>query len=406
MAVFEYKARDRSGRLLNGVFESSSREAVADQLEAQGCWPVAITEKDDNVLTGDFLARFRTVTDDDRLFFTRQLHSLLSAGVPFSGSFQALISQTDNPRLKSLLEQVRRDVEGGLSFSQALEKHSNVFDGLYISMIGAGEQAGVLDVILERLVQLGEHEQDTRRRIKAATRYPKIVIGGMVIAFVILMVFVVPTFAKMYSTAKVPLPLPTRIMIGMNNLFMGYWWAMIAAVAGGWYAVKRMLATPIGRERWDGWKLHMPLFGSIFLKSALSRFALIFAILSRSGLPVLQILDVVAKTVGNTVLAKLIVGISDAVKKGSNLSDPMREAKLFPPVVLQMVSVGEETGQLDQMLAKVSQYYDREVDYSLKTLSSALEPILLLVIGTMVLFLALAIFMPWWGMMDVFKGGH
>jgi len=167
-----------------------------------------------------------------------------------------------------------------------------------------------------------------------------------------------------------------------------------------------MLATPIGRERWDGWKLRMPLFGSIFLKSALSRFALIFAILSRSGLPVLQILDVVAKTVGNTVLSKLIIGISDAVKKGANLTDPMREAKMFPPVVLQMVAVGEETGQLDKMLTKVSEYYDREVDYSLKTLSSALEPILLLVIGSMVLLLALAIFMPWWDMMKVFKGGH
>ncbi|MBI3621366.1 MAG: type II secretion system F family protein [Nitrospirae bacterium] len=408
MPVFEYKARDRGGRLLSGSFESGSRDAVAEQLEAQGCWPVSIAEKKDDLLTSDlsgFLARFQTVTENDRLFFTRQLHSLLSAGVPFSGSFSALITQTENPKLKVLLGQVQRDVEGGLSFSQALERHSDVFDGLYISMIGAGEQAGVLDTILERLVQIGEHEQETRQRIKAATRYPKIVISGMVLAFVILMIFVVPTFAKMYGGAKVSLPLPTRIMIGTNNLFMGYWWLMLAAAGGGWYTLKRVLATPIGRERWDGWKLRIPLFGPIFLKSALSRFALIFAILSRSGLPVLQILDVVSKTVGNTVLSKLIVGISDAVKEGANLSNPMKEAKLFPPVVLQMVAVGEETGQLDKMLMNVSHYYDREVDYSLKTLSSALEPILLLVIGTMVLLLALAIFMPWWDMMKVFKGG-
>jgi type II secretory pathway component PulF len=408
MPIFEYKARDRGGRLLSGVFESNSRDAVADQLEAQGCWPVSIAEKQDALLSSDLsalLARFQTVTDNDRLFFTRQLHSLLSAGVPFSGSFHALISQTENAKLKVLLEQVRRDVEGGMSFSQALERHSDVFDRLYISMIGAGEQAGVLDVILDRLVQLGEHEKETNDRIKTATRYPKIVISGMVAAFVILMIFVVPVFSKMYGNFKVELPLPTRIMIGMNYVFLHYWWLVLSGVAGGWYVSKRVLATPIGRERWDGWKLKIPLFGPIFLKSALSRFALIFAILSRSGLPVLQILDVVSKTVGNTVLSKLIVGISDAVKEGANLSNPMKEAKLFPPVVLQMVAVGEETGQLDKMLMNVSQYYDREVDYSLKTLSSALEPVLLLVIGGMVLLIALAIFMPMWDMMRVFKGG-
>jgi MSHA biogenesis protein MshG len=211
----------------------------------------------------------------------------------------------------------------------------------------------------------------------------------------------------MYGNFKVELPLPTRIMIGMNYVFLHYWWAMVAGAAGIWYAVKRVLASPAGRERWDGWKLKVPLFGPIFLKSALSRFALIFAILSRSGLPVIQILDVVSKTVGNVVLSRLINGISDAVKEGANLSGPMKEAKLFPPVVLQMVAVGEETGQLDKMLMNVSHYYDREVDYSLKTLSSALEPVLLFVIGGMVLLIALAIFMPMWDMMRVFKtGGH
>jgi type II secretory pathway component PulF len=410
MPVFEYKARDRGGRLLSGSFESSSRDAVADQLEAQGCWPVSIAERKDDLLSSDltaFLARFQTVTDNDRLFFTRQLHSLLSAGVPFSGSFNALITQTDNAKLKVLLEQVRRDVEGGMSFSQALEKHTDVFDRLYISMIGAGEQAGVLDVILDRLVQLGEHEKETNDRIKTATRYPKIVISGMLVAFVILMIFVVPVFSKMYGNFKVELPLPTRIMIGMNYVFLHYWWVMLGGAAGIWYTVKRVLASPAGRERWDGWKLKVPLFGPIFLKSALSRFALIFAILSRSGLPVIQILDVVSKTVGNVVLSRLINGISDAVKQGANLSGPMKEAKLFPPVVLQMVAVGEETGQLDKMLMNVSHYYDREVDYSLKTLSSALEPVLLFVIGGMVLLIALAIFMPMWDMMRVFKtGGH
>ncbi|MEW6325017.1 MAG: type II secretion system F family protein [Nitrospirota bacterium] len=406
MPIFEYKARDKAGGLFSGSFESISRDAVATQLDAQGFWPVSITEKRDDVLSGDFFARFRRVSDQDRLFFTRQLHSLISAGVSFSGSFQALITQMENPKLKALLEQIRRDVEGGMSFSQALEKHSSVFDDLYVGMVSAGEQAGVLDVILERLLQLGEHEQETRQRIKTATRYPKIVIGGMVIAFVVLMIFVVPTFAKVYSSFKVELPLPTKIMIWTNFAFMNYWWLMLGVVGGGWYGAKRYLATVAGREQWDRVKLRLPLFGPIFLKAALSRFALIFAILTKSGLPVLQVLDIVAGTVGNTVLTKLIRKISEAVREGHNLSGPMREAKLFPPVVLQMVSVGEETGRIDEMLIKVSEYYDREVDYSLKTLSSALEPMLLACVGGMVLLVALAIFLPWWDLMQVFKGGR
>jgi type II secretory pathway component PulF len=391
------------GGSFSGVFESPTRDAVAAQLDAQGFLPVSITEKQTDLLSSDFLSRFRSVSDEDRLFFTRQLHSLISAGVSFSSSFNALISQTENPRLKSVLEEIRRDVEAGTSFSRALEKHPKVFDGLYVGMVNAGEQAGVLDVILERLLQLGEHEQETRQRIKTATRYPKIIIGGMAIAFVILMVFVVPTFAKVYSNFKVELPLPTKIMIWTNYVFIHYWWLLGGLTAGGWYGTKRYLATVAGREQWDRLKLKLPLFGPIFLKSALSRFALIFAVLTRSGLPVLQVLEIVSTTVGNAMLSKVIIRISEAIRGGRNLSDPMREAKFFPPVVLQMVSVGEETGRLDQMLIKVSEYYDREVDYSLKTLSSALEPMLLVAIGGMVLLVALAIFMPWWDLMKVFK---
>jgi MSHA biogenesis protein MshG len=405
MPVYEYKARDKSGGLFSGTFESANRDAVAAQLDAQGYWPVSIAEKKEDLLSADFFTRFRRITDEDRLFFTRQLHSLMTAGVPFSGSFQALITQTENPRLKALLEQVRREVEAGSSFSEALKKHPKVFDQLYVNMIAAGEQAGVLDTILDRLVQLGEHEQETNHRLKTATRYPVIVISGMLIAFAILMIFVVPVFARLYGNFKVKLPLPTRIMIGMNNFFHDYWYIVLVLIVVGWYGTKRYLETVAGRERWDAVKLWLPLFGPIFLKSALSRFSLIFAILARSGLPVLQILEIVASTVGNTVLAKLVRRISEAVREGANLSGPMREAKLFPPVVLQMVAVGEETGKLDEMLMKVSAYYDREVDYALKTLSSALEPVLLVAIGGMVLVLALAIFMPMWDMMRVFKGG-
>jgi type II secretory pathway component PulF len=403
--VFTYRARDKYGSLFTGTIDTSGPDAVASQLDHLGYHTVSIEEQRPGVGAGEFFERFTRVSPQDLIVFSRQLATLISAGLPFMTSFDALIEQTQNKRLKKVIIQVRKDVEGGSSFSDALAKHPSVFSALYVSMIHAGESGGVLDEILQRLATLAEHEAETRARIKSATRYPKIVIGALVMASVILLQFVIPRFAALYANFKVQLPLPTRILIGINHAFQNYGWAILLLIILAVLAVRGYIRTEAGRLRWDGIKLELPIFGSIFLKTALSRFARVFGTLTRSGLSILQTLEIVSQTVGNTVISRVVDNIRDSARQGRGIVQPMQVSRIFPPVVIQMVSIGEQTGKMEEMLMKVSDYYDQEVEYSIRNLSTSLEPLLLAVIGGVVLFLALAIFMPWWNLINVFKGG-
>ncbi|MBI3595845.1 MAG: type II secretion system F family protein [Nitrospirae bacterium] len=405
MPVFQYRARDKYGSLSTGTIETSSRDAVASQLDHLGYHPVLIEEIRKELGAAELFDRFTRISPENLIIFSRQLATLISAGLPFMTSFDALIEQTDNKRLKNVIVQVRKDVEGGSSFSDALAKHPTVFSNLYVSMIRAGETGGVLDEILQRLATLAEHEAETRARIKAATRYPKIVIGALVIAFVILLQFVVPRFAALYANFKAKLPLPTRILIGINNAVQSYWWLILAVIVLATFGIRAYIRTEAGRLWWDGMKIKLPVFGPIFLKTALSRFARIFGTLTRSGLSILQTLEIVSQTVGNTVISRVVDNIRDSARQGRGIVQPMQVSRIFPPVVVQMVSIGEQTGKMEEMLMKVSEYYDQEVEYSIRNLSTSLEPLLLAVIGGVVLFLALAIFMPWWNLINVFKGG-
>ncbi|HUK55954.1 MAG TPA: type II secretion system F family protein [Nitrospiria bacterium] len=405
MPVFQYRARDKYGSLSTGTIETSSRDAVATQLDHLGYHPVSIEEMRKKLGVADVLDRFTRVSPEALIIFSRQLATLISAGLPFMSSFDALIEQTENKRLKDVIVQVRKDVEGGSSFSDALAKHPSVFSNLYVSMIRAGETGGVLDEILQRLATLAEHEATTRARIKAATRYPKIVIGALVIAFIILLQFVIPRFAALYASFKAQLPLPTRILIGINNGFQSYWWLILAVIVSVTFSTRTYVRTEAGRLWWDGVKIKLPVFGTIFLKTALSRFARVFGTLTRSGLSILQTLEIVSQTVGNTVISRVVDNIRDSARQGRGIVQPMQVSRIFPPVVIQMVSIGEQTGKMEEMLMKVSEYYDQEVEYSIRNLSTSLEPLLLAVIGGVVLFLALAIFMPWWNLINVFKGG-
>jgi len=403
--VYLYRARDKFGSLFTGTIETSGRDAVASQLDHLGYHPVSIVEQRPGGGSGDLFERFTRISPQDLIVFSRQLATLISAGLPFMTSFDALIEQTENKRLKSVITQVRKDVEGGSSFSDALAKHPTVFSTLYVSMIQAGETGGVLDEILQRLATLAEHEAETRARIKAATRYPKIVIGALAIAFVILLQFVIPRFAALYANFKVQLPLPTRILIGINHAFQSYWWLILAVGLFVVFSVRTYIRTEAGRLHWDGIKIKLPVFGPIFLKTALSRFARVFGTLTRSGLSILQTLEIVSQTVGNTVISRVVDNIRDNARQGRGIVQPMQVSRIFPPVVIQMVAIGEQTGKMEEMLMRVSDYYDQEVEYSIRNLSTSLEPLLLAVIGGVVLFLALAIFMPWWNLINVFKGG-
>ncbi len=403
MPHYRYKARDKGGGLHTGTLEGRGREAVADQLSGQGFIPVLIEEQTQLFPQFNFLAGFSRVKPQDLIIFSRQLATLMGAGIPFIQSLATMEKQTDNPRLKKTIVDVGRDVEAGSSFSDALAKHPAIFDTLYVSMIRAGEAAGILDEILNRLASLAEHDAETRARVKNAVRYPLIVIVFICIAFLFLVSVVVPKFAAIFAQFKTALPLPTRILIGINLAIRNYWYLILFGLIVMTVGVRRYVRTEKGRRNWDEIKMKIPVFGALFQKVALSRFARTFAAMQRSGIAMMMTLDIAGATTGNVVIGRVVEQMRESLRSGKGLLRPMESSRLFPPLVIQMVSVGEETGNIDTMLDKVSDYYDSDVEYTLRNLSSLIEPVLLLVVGVMVLFLALGIFLPMWDMLNLFK---
>ena len=403
MPRYRYKARDKNGALHEGAMEAGRKEAVADQLSGQGFIPVLIEERAESPPGSDLFAGFARVKPQDLIVFSRQLSTLMSAGVPFIQSLTTMEKQTENPRLQDAIIDVRRELEAGSPFSDALAKHPKIFSKLYVSMVRAGETAGILDDILERLAFLAEHDAETRARIKTAVRYPLIVVAAISVAFVFLVSFVIPRFQSIFAQFKTELPLPTRILLGINYVVQHYWYALILGIGLVVWASVRYVGTPQGRLRWDRMKLKLPVFGGLFQKVALSRFSRVFSAMQTSGISMMLTLEITTETVGNVVIARVVEQMRESVREGKGLVGPMTASGLFPPLVVQMISVGEETGKIDIMLNKVSDYYDKDVEYALRTLSTMIEPILLLFVGGMVLFLALGIFLPMWNMMTLFR---
>jgi type II secretory pathway component PulF len=403
MPQYRYKARDKNGALQAGMMEARSRDVVGDQLSTKGFIPVLIEEQAETWQLPEVLSGFNRVKAQDLIVFSRQLATLVSAGVPFLSSLGTLERQTENPQLKIAIADVKRSVEGGSSFSDALAKHPRIFNKMYVSMIRAGETAGILDDILVRLAMLAEHDADTRSRVKTAVRYPLIVIVAICGAFAFLVSFVIPKFAGVFARFKTELPFPTRVLIGINHVVQNYWYLILIGIVLLIWAVVWYLKTPFGRWQWDKVKLRLPVFGMLFQKVALSRFARVFGAMQKSGISMMLTLDIAAETVGNVVIARTVESMRESLHDGKGLVPPMEASGLFPPLVVQMVTVGEETGHIDTMLNKVSDYYDMDVEYTLRNLSTMIEPILLLFVGGMVLFLALGIFLPMWDMMSIFK---
>jgi type II secretory pathway component PulF len=404
MPQYHYKVRDNDGALQTGVMEAAKKEAVADKLAGMGLFPVLIEEQAaPSGAAGAASMLLSRVSSQDIIVFSRQLATLVSGGIPFIQSLATLERQTESPRLKTVIAEVRRDVEGGLSFSDALAKHPRIFTKLYVSMVRAGETAGILDDILERLALLSEHDADTRARVKAAVRYPVIVLASVCAAFFFLVSFVVPKFSAIFSRFGTQLPLPTRVLIVLNLVIQNYWYLLLIGVVAVVSGVLWYVNTPRGRRQWDLLKLRLPVFGVLFKKVALSRFARVFSAMQRSGLSMMLTLEIVQETVGNAVIADVILKMQGELREGKGLVAPMEASGLFPPLMVQMIAVGEETGSIDVMLNKVSDYYDRDVEYALRNLSTMIEPILLLLVGGMVLFLALGIFLPMWDMISLFR---
>jgi type II secretory pathway component PulF len=403
MPTYRFKARDKEGVLHQGTMSAGRRESVADHISGQGFIPVLIEEERESALQADLLAGLTRVKPQDLIVFSRQLATLLSAGVPFIQSLTTLEKQTENPRLRRTVAVVRQDIENGSAFSDALSRHPKVFNRLYVSMVHAGEAAGMLDDILERLALLAEHDAETRARVKAAVRYPLIVVISLSLAFAFLTSFVIPRFSAIFGQFKTELPFPTRVLVDLSRLIRHDWIGLILGTVLLAWGVSRYIGSTQGRRQWDRLKLGLPVFGVLFQKVALSRFARVFSAMQKSGLSMMLTLEIAAEVAGNVVIARVVEEMRESLREGKRLLGPMEASGLFPPLVMQMMAVGEETGKVDMMLKKVSDYYDMDVEYTLRTLSTMIEPILLLLVGGMVLFLALGIFLPMWDMMSLFK---
>lgn len=405
MPSFQYRARDRQGVLVVGNMDAASKTELETSLDKMGLIPISVAAGGRKAALSPFMdALFKQkVNERDIILFSRQLATLFGAGVPLTRALFTLERQIQSKEFVEIVKKIREDVEGGSSFSGAISKHPKVFGELYANMIEAGEAGGILDNVLDKLAFMFEKNAENRAKVKAATLYPKIVMGAIAIAIVILMNFVIPKFAKLYESFKVELPLPTRILINASNAFTSYWYLAIVIVVAAVLGWRAYVATKEGRRNWDAIRLKVPIFGPLILKSILSRFSRVLGALYKSGLPILQSLDIVSRAVENTVMALEIKKIEDEVRAGKGLAEPMTKAAHFPPMVVQMVTVGEDTGNLDQMLDKVAEYYDSEVDNTIRNLTTTLEPILLGFIFVIVLFIALAIFLPMWDILKIVR---
>ncbi len=396
MTMFQYEARDRLGKAVAGALEAPGLDVARDRLGEMGYIPVRLKEgkAKKKGFSIDFLKQ--KVTDKDIIVFNRQLATLFSAGIPLLRGIQGLSEQMQNKTFKEVLNKVAADIQDGLAFSDALAKHPKVFSDLYVNMIRAGEASGTLDNILGRLASLAEHAAETKAKIKAATRYPKIVVSAMLIAILILMKFVVPNFMSIFKQVNLELPLATRMLIVANDAFTNYWYLLFGTAGGLFFLFRAYTKTYKGRRQLDLLKLKIPIFGPIFLKIAMSVFTRTLSTLNRSGLSILENLKICAEVVENVPISEVITDLRDGVQRGESVASTMKKSKFFTPMVIQMMSAGEESGELDTMLVKVSEYYDMEVDYSIKNIASLIEPILLAFLGAVVLFLMLAIFLPMW----------
>ncbi len=352
----------------------------------------------------DYLSRrFVRVGLSELIVFTRQFSTLFGAGVPIGVILERLSEQSVNIKLKDALSIIKNDVNGGMSLSEAFSKHKDVFSGLYVNMLKVGEESGTLDIVLDRLANILETELDTKNKIKTATRYPKMVISAIVIAFTIIITFVIPKFVSLFSHFGAKLPLPTRILIGINYIFHHYWWIVLLGIIGVVFAYKKYRKTEQGRYQTDKYVLKVPIIGPLVHKIYVSRMIRILGLLYKSGINIIDSLDIISNVTGNVIAKQAVDEIKKDVEGGATIYMPFSKSSFFPNVVSDMVAVGEETGRLDEMLFKAADYYDEEINYTIKNLSSAIEPILLVFIAGMVLILALGVFLPMWNMINVVR---
>ena len=397
MPSFNWSARPAAGGdIKEGTIELAKKEDVIAFLHKQKLIPVVVREKPKslNITFGT------GITTRDIVIFTRQFATMINSGLPLVQSLDILAEQTENAALAKVLREVLYDVESGHTLAAAIGKHPKVFTELFTNMVAAGEAGGILDTILLRLATFLEKNDALLRKIKGAMVYPSVIFTVAGMAIVILLIFVIPTFQTMFESAGIPLPLPTRIVIGMSAFLQAYWWACLAGIIGGAFAIKAIYATPGGELAIDRILLSLPIIGDLQRKAAVSRFTRTLGTLVSSGVSILEGLEITAKTAGNRVIHDAIMMSRTSIAGGETIAGPLKESGVFPPMVVQMINVGEQTGGLDTMLTKIADFYDDEVDAAVEVLLAAMEPIMIVVLGVVVGGMIVAMYLPIFDMIN------
>ena len=397
MPAFLYSARPATGGdILSGEIELKTKDDVLAYLHKQKLIPVSVREKPKQLSL-----KFGTgISTKDIVIFTRQFATMINAGLPLVQSLDILAEQTENENLRKTIQDVLYDVESGHTLADAMGKHPKVFTDLYVNMVAAGEAGGILDIILLRLATFLEKNDALVRKIKGAMIYPGVIFTVAISAVAILLIFVIPTFQNMFDSAGIALPLPTRVVIGMSAFLQAYWWAVLAAIIGGVFALRSWYQTDTGELAIDRFLLRFPILGNLLRKASVARFTRTLGTLVSSGVAILEGLEITAKTSGNRVIHDAVMGSRASIAGGETISGPLKESGVFPPMVVQMINVGEQTGGLDEMLTKIADFYDEEVDAAVEALLSALEPVMIVFLGVIVGGMIVAMYLPIFDMIN------
>lgn len=394
--TYEYKVRDGEGRLLQGALEAESTALVANKLRSMGYVPVTIERQEASALQRELKIPGLSdrVAQKDVAVFCRQFATMIDSGLTLIRSLSILGEQTENKVLARIVDDVRQDVEKGASLSQALGRHPKAFNRLFVAMVKAGETGGVLDRVLLQLADIIEKQVELKRKITSAMTYPVAVLCLVLLIVTAMLLFVVPTFETLYSDLGGTLPLPTRLLLAVSAALTKFAPLILAAAIAGVYLFRRWLRTTAGRAKWDAFKLRVPVFGKLVHKTSMTRFSRTLAVLLRSGVPILESLEITSETVNNAVVSSAVKDVQDAVKRGETIHQPLSGHAVFPPMVTQMLAVGEETGMVDVMLEKVADFYDQEIEATVDALTSLLEPLLIVILGGAVGGMVVALYMP------------
>ncbi len=402
MPHFRYLARTSDGRAQEGEIEAASAEAVAERLQSSGAIPVRITPARERgswreALSGLQLFQ-KKVSLDDLILFTRQMYSLIRAGIPLVRALHGIRETVRKPVLRETLQGVIEELEGGRQLSEAMEQYPRAFSRLMVNIVQSGEESGQLDQAFLELSGYLDREKETRAQIKSALRYPSFVLVAIAVATAVITLFVIPAFGRLFESFDAQLPWPTRVIIAVSDFASSYWLPILALLIAGFFGLRAWIRTERGRYHWDRLKLRIPVVGSILLRASLARFCRGFSMGFSSGVGVLQCIRLSGQALDNAYIAANLEVMHDHVERGNSLTQSAEASNLFTPLVLQMLSVGEETGNVDSMLSEAADFYEREVDYEVKNLTSSIEPILIVVVGAMVLILALGVFLPMWSL--------